>query len=139
MIRCKPGSPSPLGEGREGADSKTVEVPPPLTPPTRGRGIPDAYCGEARHDRTQSNPLRHPQPARRPAPGSTTDRARAIYQTTSYVFRDTSMPPSLFNLERAGHSIPNLHPTVAVLEERISALEGASARWPRPAARRRCI
>jgi len=52
-------------------------------------------------------------------------RAVPIYQTTSYVFEDTEQAASLFNLERAGHIYSRIsNPTVAVLEERISALEG---------------
>ena len=52
-------------------------------------------------------------------------RAVPIYQTTSYVFRDTDHAAALFNLERAGHIYSRIsNPTVAVLEERISALEG---------------
>jgi O-acetylhomoserine (thiol)-lyase len=52
-------------------------------------------------------------------------RATPIYQTTSYVFRDSDQAASLFNLERAGHIYSRIsNPTVAVLEERIAALEG---------------
>ena len=52
-------------------------------------------------------------------------RAVPIYQTTSYVFRDTAHAASLFNMERAGHVYSRIsNPTVAVLEERIAALEG---------------
>ncbi|MCH7889573.1 MAG: O-acetylhomoserine aminocarboxypropyltransferase [Proteobacteria bacterium] len=52
-------------------------------------------------------------------------RAVPIYQTTSYVFRDTDQAAALFNLERAGHLYTRIsNPTTAVLEERISALEG---------------
>lgn len=52
-------------------------------------------------------------------------RAVPIYQTTSYVFRDVDHAASLFNLERAGHIYSRIsNPTVAVLEERIAALEG---------------
>src|SRR3989338_3568810 len=51
-------------------------------------------------------------------------RAVPIYQTTSYVFRDTEHAASLFNMERAGHVYSRIsNPTVAVLEERIAALE----------------
>jgi len=51
-------------------------------------------------------------------------RAVPIYQTTSYVFPDTEHAASLFNLERAGHLYSRIsNPTVAVLEERIAALE----------------
>ena len=52
-------------------------------------------------------------------------RAVPIYQTTSYVFDDVEHAAGLFNLERAGHIYSRIsNPTVAVLEERISALEG---------------
>jgi len=55
-------------------------------------------------------------------------RAVPIYQTTSYVFRDTDQAAGLFNLERAGHIYSRIsNPTVAVLEERIAALEGGVA------------
>jgi len=57
-----------------------------------------------------------------PATGS---RAVPIYQTTSYVFRDTEHAASLFNMERAGHVYSRIsNPTVAVFEERVAALEG---------------
>jgi O-acetylhomoserine (thiol)-lyase len=57
-----------------------------------------------------------------PATGA---RAVPIYQTTSYVFTDADQAASLFNLERAGHIYSRIsNPTVAVLEERIAALEG---------------
>ncbi len=52
-------------------------------------------------------------------------RAVPIYQTTSYVFRDAEHAASLFNMERAGHVYSRIsNPTVAVLEERMAALEG---------------
>jgi len=52
-------------------------------------------------------------------------RAVPIYQTTSYVFRDTDHAASLFNLERPGHIYSRIsNPTVAVLEERLAQLEG---------------
>ena len=57
-----------------------------------------------------------------PATGA---RAVPIYQTTSFVFRDTAHAASLFNMERAGHVYSRIsNPTVAVLEERVAALEG---------------
>ena len=60
----------------------------------------------------------------RPDP-TTGSRAVPIYQTTSYVFPDTEHAASLFNLERAGHIYSRIsNPTVAVLEERMAALEG---------------
>ncbi len=52
-------------------------------------------------------------------------RAQPIYFTTSYVFKDTDHAASLFNMERGGHVYTRItNPTNAVLEERVSALEG---------------
>mgnify|MGYP002634763196 FL=1 len=52
-------------------------------------------------------------------------RAVPIYQTTSYMFDDTDHAAALYNLERPGHIYTRLtNPTVAVLEERVAALEG---------------
>jgi O-acetylhomoserine (thiol)-lyase len=52
-------------------------------------------------------------------------RAVPIYQTTSYVFEDTEEAAALFNLERPGYVYSRIsNPTVAVLEERLAALEG---------------
>jgi len=52
-------------------------------------------------------------------------RAVPIYQTTSYVFRDSDHAAALFNMERAGHVYSRIsNPTNAVLEERTAALEG---------------
>ena len=52
-------------------------------------------------------------------------RAVPIYQTTSFVFQGVDHAASLFNLERPGHIYSRIsNPTVAVLEERVAALEG---------------
>jgi len=52
-------------------------------------------------------------------------RAQPIHFTTSYVFPDTDTAASLFNMERGGHVYSRIsNPTNAVLEERISAMEG---------------
>ena len=60
----------------------------------------------------------------RPDP-ATGARATPIYQTSSFVFDDTDHAASLFNMERGGHVYSRLsNPTCAVLEERITALEG---------------
>ena len=60
------------------------------------------------------------------APDPTTGaRAVPIYLTTSFVFESSDHAASLFNLERAGHVYSRIsNPTNAVLEQRISALEG---------------
>ena len=51
-------------------------------------------------------------------------RAVPIYQTTSYCFRSSDHAAALFNLEQAGHLYSRIsNPTVAVLEERIAALD----------------
>lgn len=61
----------------------------------------------------------------RPDP-ATGARAVPIYFTTSYSFPDTDEAAALFNLEAPGHIYSRIsNPTVAVLEERIAALEGA--------------
>ena len=55
-------------------------------------------------------------------------RATPIYQSAAFVFPDTDFAAGLFNIERAGHVYSRLsNPTNAVLEERISALEGGVA------------
>ena len=52
-------------------------------------------------------------------------RATPIYLTTSFVFKDSDQAAALFNMERGGHVYSRIsNPTVAVLEERIAALEG---------------
>jgi O-acetylhomoserine (thiol)-lyase len=56
---------------------------------------------------------------------STGARAVPIHLTTSFVFESSEHAASLFNLERAGHVYSRIsNPTNAVLEQRISALEG---------------
>ncbi len=59
---------------------------------------------------------------------STGARITPIYQTSSYVFEDAEHAASLFNLHNFGHVYTRLsNPTVAVVEERIAALEGGRA------------
>ncbi len=59
----------------------------------------------------------------RPDP-ATGARAVPIYQTTSYCFRDADHAAASFNLERPGYIYSRIgNPTVAVLEERIAALD----------------
>ncbi len=60
----------------------------------------------------------------RPDP-TTGSRAVPLYFTTSYVFADTDRAAALFDLEIPGHVYSRIsNPTVAVLEERLAALEG---------------
>ena len=57
-----------------------------------------------------------------PATGA---RAVPIHLTTSFVFESSDHAAALFNLERAGHVYSRIsNPTNAVLEQRVSALEG---------------
>jgi O-acetylhomoserine (thiol)-lyase len=55
---------------------------------------------------------------------ATGSRAAPIYQTTSYVFDSAEHAASLFNLQTFGNVYSRIsNPTVAVLEERVAALE----------------
>ncbi|MBX3748469.1 MAG: O-acetylhomoserine aminocarboxypropyltransferase/cysteine synthase [Opitutaceae bacterium] len=59
-----------------------------------------------------------------PATGS---RAVPIYQTTSYVFRDTEHAANLFALKELGNIYTRImNPTTDVFEQRVAALEGGS-------------
>lgn len=52
-------------------------------------------------------------------------RAVPIYQTTSYAFSEANRGAALFNVEQGGHIYSRMsNPTVAVLEQRLAALEG---------------
>ncbi|WP_411073086.1 bifunctional o-acetylhomoserine/o-acetylserine sulfhydrylase [Streptomyces sp. cmx-4-25] len=55
-------------------------------------------------------------------------RATPIYQTTSYVFRDTQHAADLFSLAEPGNIYTRIHnPTQDVFEQRVAALEGGVA------------
>lgn len=59
---------------------------------------------------------------------TTGSRAVPIYQTTSYVFRDSEHAANLFALKEFGNIYTRLmNPTWDVLEQRITALEGGAA------------
>jgi O-acetylhomoserine (thiol)-lyase len=59
---------------------------------------------------------------------TTKSRAVPIYQTTSYVFDDTSHAARLFGLQEFGNIYTRImNPTTDVLEQRIAALEGGTA------------
>jgi O-acetylhomoserine (thiol)-lyase len=58
---------------------------------------------------------------------TTGSRAVPIYQTTSYVFRDTEHAANLFALKELGNIYTRImNPTTDVLEQRLAALEGGS-------------
>ncbi len=83
-----------------------------------GRGAP----GGARGFETMALHAGH-------APDAATGaRAVPIYQSTSFVFDDAEHAARLFALEAEGHIYSRIsNPTVAVLEERVAALEGGVA------------
>ncbi len=55
-------------------------------------------------------------------------RAVPIHQTTSYVFKDARQAAALYNMEEGGHLYSRIsNPTVAVLEQRLAAMEGGVA------------
>lgn len=59
------------------------------------------------------------------ADSATGARALPIYQTTSYVFRDTDHAANLFALKELGNIYTRImNPTQAAVEDRIAALEG---------------
>ncbi|MDQ0743448.1 O-acetylhomoserine (thiol)-lyase [Clavibacter sp. B3I6] len=58
----------------------------------------------------------------------TNARATPIYQTTSYVFKDSAHAQDLFALAEFGNIYTRIqNPTQAVVEERVAALEGGTA------------
>ena len=58
----------------------------------------------------------------------TLSRAIPIYQTTSYVFRNTQHAANLFSLAEPGNIYTRINnPTTEVLEKRVAALEGGAA------------
>ncbi|MDT0156826.1 bifunctional o-acetylhomoserine/o-acetylserine sulfhydrylase [Microbacterium sp. ARD32] len=58
----------------------------------------------------------------------TGSRATPIYQTTSYVFRDTEHAQNLFSLAETGNIYTRIqNPTQDVVEQRLAALEGGTA------------
>lgn len=66
--------------------------------------------------------------AGQPVDGDTLSRAVPIYQTTSYLFKDTDHAADLFALKDFGNIYTRLmNPTTDVLEKRIAALEGGVA------------
>ncbi len=59
---------------------------------------------------------------------SSGSRAVPIHQTTSYLFESTDQAAALYNMEVGGHVYTRLtNPTIAVLEQRVAALDGGVA------------
>jgi O-acetylhomoserine (thiol)-lyase len=89
----------------------TTPVPPPDGPDTSG------WSFETRQVHSGASPD--------PATGA---RATPIYQTTSFVFRDTQHGENLFSLAEPGSIYTRINnPTQDVLEARVAALEGGVA------------
>src|SRR5208283_2218951 len=58
---------------------------------------------------------------------TTTARAVPIYQTTSYVFKNTEHAANLFALKEFGNIYTRLmNPTTDVFEQRVAAIEGGT-------------
>ena len=103
--------------------------------PTGYAGVPDSGSGTAapRHIKEeQTMATRRPdtlavhagQEAPDPATGA---RAVPIYQTTSYVFKDTDHAANLFALAEFGNIYTRImNPTTDVFERRIAAIEGGT-------------
>ena len=106
-----------------GVNSGLIHNRPPAPPtarPGRSRSEPPANIAYGFETLAV-----HAGAAPDPATGA---RITPIYQTTSYVFEDADHAASLFNLHQFGHIYTRLsNPTVAVLEERLAALEGGRA------------
>ena len=58
---------------------------------------------------------------------TTLSRAVPIYQTSSYLFRDSEHAANLFSLQEEGNVYSRImNPTTDVFEKRIAALEGGT-------------
>ncbi|MDT5411872.1 MAG: O-acetylhomoserine (thiol)-lyase [Mycobacterium sp.] len=89
-----------------------------ITPDSEAETDPTAHWS---FETKQIHAGQHPCPA-------TGARALPIYQTTSYVFDDTSHAAALFGLEVPGNIYTRIgNPTTDVVEQRIAALEGGVA------------
>ncbi len=86
----------------------------------RVRRVP---CAPARAHRFETLALHAGQPSGRAAP-----RAVPVHRTSSYLFRNTAHAAGLFSLMEEGHIYSRIsNPTVEVLEERLTRLEGGRA------------
>ena len=106
---------------------------PPADAPAEGRATDEGAAPAPAPRRRPPGP-RHPGfdtlalHAGQAPDEATGARAVPIYQSTSFVFDDADRASSLFDVARAGHVYSRIsNPTVAVLEERVAALEGAVA------------
>ena len=62
------------------------------------------------------------------AESTTLSRAVPLYQTTSYVFKDSDHAARLFGLQEFGNIYTRqMNPTTDVFEQRVAALEGGIA------------
>ncbi|MFH8435487.1 bifunctional o-acetylhomoserine/o-acetylserine sulfhydrylase [Streptomyces sp. NPDC018007] len=88
------------------------------TPEDQGRDVPGAAWS---FETKQIHAGAVPDPA-------TGARAVPIYQSTSFVFRDTQHAADVFSLAEPGNIYTRIHnPTQDVLEQRVAALEGGVA------------
>src|SRR5205085_4138358 len=90
-------------------------MPSTLSPPIpQGVPVTDGWSFETRQIH-----------AGQTADTATGARALPIYQTTSYVFKDTDHAANLFGLKEFGNIYTRImNPTTDVIEQRLTSLEG---------------
>ncbi|MGW1146461.1 O-acetylhomoserine aminocarboxypropyltransferase/cysteine synthase family protein, partial [Streptomyces sp. NPDC002454] len=97
----------------------------PVDSVTAGRTSDEAPTGAAAPAWSFETQQVHAGAVPDPATGA---RAVPVYQTSSFVFRDTQHAADLFSLAEPGNIYTRIHnPTTDVLEQRIAALEGGVA------------
>src|SRR5207245_2116063 len=107
-------SPRPCGSGHTRATTPWFSIPYSLMPDN----APERQCGFNTHS------LHH---AYQPDP-TTGARAVPIYQSTSFVFKNSAHAASLFALQEFGNIYTRImNPTTDVLEQRIASLESGVA------------
>src|SRR3954447_24593978 len=109
-----PRSHPPVPAGRWAASRLVLFDPDSLVPPLRGVPVTNGWSFETR----QIHAGQAPDP-------TTGARALPIYQTTSYVFRDSDHAANLFALKELGNIYTRImNPTQDAVEQRLASLEG---------------
>ncbi|WP_406294581.1 bifunctional o-acetylhomoserine/o-acetylserine sulfhydrylase [Embleya sp. NBC_00888] len=99
----------------------TTEVPSTIDAPPAVEAVPADDIASWSFETRQVHAGASPDP-------TTGARAVPIYQTTSFVFKDTEHAAGLFDLSQEGHIYTRIHnPTTDALEQRVAALEGGVA------------
>ncbi|MGW1992501.1 bifunctional o-acetylhomoserine/o-acetylserine sulfhydrylase [Embleya sp. NPDC001921] len=99
----------------------TIDVPSTIDAPPTVEAAPADDVASWSFETRQVHAGASPDP-------TTGARAVPIYQTTSFVFKDTEHAAGLFDLSQEGHIYTRIHnPTTDALEQRVAALEGGVA------------